>query len=300
MTKQDLVLMYHYVRNPQEWTGSVPISPENFKKQVQWAKEHYEIVIPSEMNKKTSKPKCIISFDDATKDQYENAFKILKELDVPGYFAIMSSPLVERRVPVFHLIHTVLSHFEDKQIWLEIKDELGDIDIDGLSEIYSYEQNKYRRYVKYILNFHWEEQQSRLFLESKVIKLYGSLEKFIEQFYISESEIKEMHAAGMEMGVHCVNHLPYYENAADFYEVEIAPCKRYLESLLDTEINWYTPAFGGGLKAEQMREQLGSILVGKGFKGAFTTVKGYANLDSKDFWHNRIDCNQLILKEARN
>lgn len=295
MSKTDLVIMYHYVRKPQEWTGSVPISPENFKKQVQWAKEHYEIVKPSDMYKETDKPKCIISFDDATKDQFENAFQILKELNVPGYFTIMSGPLVERKVPVFHLVHTVLSHFNDERIWLELKEEIDNIDIETMSEIYSYESNKYRRYVKYIFNFYWEEQQSRVYLQSKIEELYGTLDNFLDQFYISDKEIVEMHVAGMEIGVHCVNHLPYNENAQNFYKTEIAPCKEYLERLLQTNINWYTPAFGGGPKAQQMREQLQPVLMNAGFKGAFTTQKGYAQLNSDDFWHNRIDCNQLIL-----
>lgn len=112
----------------------------------------------------------------------------------------MSGPLVERKVPVFHLVHTVLSHFDDEQIWVEIKDTVNHLEIESLSEIYSYESNKYRRYVKYIFNFLWEEQQSREYLQSKVIELYGSLEKFIYEFYITENEIKEMHAAGMEIG----------------------------------------------------------------------------------------------------
>lgn len=296
MVNEDLIIMYHYVRDPKQWAGSVPISEEDFRQQVKWAKEHYDIVTPSNIHKITYKPKCVISFDDSTKDQYTNAFRVLQELNVPGYFTIMSGPLVERKVPVFHLVHTVLTHVDDEQVWLELKDTVGPIDIDSLSEIYSYEKNKYRRYVKYIFNFYWEEQQSRYYLERKVIEIYGSIENFINEFYIAENEIKEMYAAGMEIGVHCVNHLPYHGDAKKFYEREVEPCKRYLDELLQTEIKWYTPAFGGGQKAQQMREQLQPILESAGFKGAFTTQKGYANLNASDFWHNRIDCNKLELK----
>ena len=50
---EDLVIMYHYVMEPEEWKGSVPISPSDFRKQVEWAKEHYEIIKPEDIHKQT-------------------------------------------------------------------------------------------------------------------------------------------------------------------------------------------------------------------------------------------------------
>lgn len=289
---KDLIIMYHYVMEPEQWKGSVPISPENFKKQVLWAKKHYEIVKPEDMHKPTTKPKCIISFDDGTKDQYINAFNILRELEVPGYFTIMYGPLKLKKIPVFHLVHTVLSYFDDQVIWNEISSKVNQDEIRSRSKIYSYETNKYRRYVKYLFNFYFEENESRIYLEEKVISIYGSLEKFIEGFYISEQEILEMDNAGMSIGIHCVNHLPYGGNALEFYNKEIAPCKNYLEKLLSKEVKFYTPAFGGGENAADMHENLHPILHQKGLIAGFTTQNGLTNLQ-QGFWHNRIDCNQL-------
>ena len=289
---KDLVIMYHYVMEPEQWKGSVPISPNEFKKQVEWAKKYYEIIKPEDMNKPTIKPKCIISFDDATKDQYKNAFRILKELEVPGYFTLMSGPLVERQVPIFHLVHTALSYFNDKEIWEEVAFKVDKDEIKNKSDIYSYEENEYRRFVKYLFNFYWSEDESRAFLEEKVISIYGSLDTFIDEFYISENEILEMDKAGMSIGIHCVKHLPYDGNAQDFYNKEIKPCKNHFEKLLNREIKLYTPSFGGGEKASRMQEELLHILRENGFISGFTTQKGMTTL-GKNFWHNRIDCNQL-------
>lgn len=290
---QDIAIMYHYVREKESWKGSVPIEPDEFRKQILWAKEHYEIVTPNDLHKKTKKPKCVITFDDATKDQYNIAYPILKELGVPAYFAIMSGPLKERKIPVFHLVHTVLSHFDDEEIWYELN-RLYDIpDISEKSSYYHYEKNVFRRYNKYVFNFLWDELKSRRYLEGKVLSLYGSLESFINEFYISKDEILEMHENGMTIGVHCVNHLPYSEDALLFFEMEIRPCIKFLKNELNLIPEWYTPAFGGGENASRMRLELESILRKNGIKGAFTTQEGYNQNIGDSFWINRFDCNRM-------
>lgn len=290
---QDIVIMYHYVREKESWTGSVPISPEVFRKQIEWAKENYEIISPDDMNKITKKPKCIISFDDATKDQYTIAYKILKELDVPGYFTVMSAPLESGVVPIFHLVHTVLSHINDEEVWNELNAKFEIPDLTEKSAYYSYEPNVYRRYNKYVFNFLLDEQSCRRYLEEKVEKLYGSIQSFIKAFYISIEDLVEMKENGMTLGVHCVKHLPYKGDAQEFYNTEIAPCKVFMQQELGITPKWFTPAFGGGENAIQMRAELEPILRANGFKGAFTTIEDYTILNNNNFWFNRFDCNRL-------
>lgn len=280
------------MREKESWKGSVPINPDDFRAQIQWLKERYEIISPDEMDKNTDKPKCIISFDDATKDQYTVAYPILKELGVPGHFTVMSAPLELGIVPIFHLVHTVLSHYSDEEIWNELNKRFEIPNLSEKSAYYSYESNMYRRYNKYVFNFFLSEKVCRGYLEEKVIQIYGSLQSFIEDFYISVDEFIEMQNNGMTIGVHCVKHLPYKGDAQVFYEKEIAPCKSFMESKLGFSPVWYTPAFGGGENSEKMRKELESILRFNGFKGAFTTVEDFTNLNINNFWFNRFDCNR--------
>lgn len=290
---QDIAIMYHYVREKESWRGSVPIEPEEFRKQILWAKEHYDIVSPNDLQIETNKPKCVITFDDATKDQYAIAYPILKELGVPAYFAIMSGPLEKRTIPVFHLVHTVLSHYEDEEIWNEINRFYEIPDLTEKSNYYHYEQNIFRRYNKYVFNFLWDEQKSRKYLESKVLSIYGSIDNFIGEFYISKDEILEMYRNGMDIGVHCVNHLAYSGDALEFFKEEILSCTNFLKNELNIQPQWYTPAFGGGENAHKMREELEPILREYGFRGAFTTLEG--SLQKNEFWLNRYDCNRITV-----
>jgi peptidoglycan/xylan/chitin deacetylase (PgdA/CDA1 family) len=287
---QDVAIMYHYVRNRNGWNGIFPLEPKLFEEQIDALSKHYEIVAPEDLGRKSSKPKCVLTFDDGTKDQYSVAFDILNRKGLPGYFTVMSGPLVHQNIPVFNLVHVVLSMFTDEEIWAGLNKtfELKDIE-ENSSVIYSYEKDLLRRYNKYALNFLLSENESRSFLEQKVISKYGTKQNFINQFYISTEEFLKMKHAGMTLGVHCVDHRPYSGNAMDFYHKEIEPCAEFMDKELGVKPQWYTPAFGGGEKYQSMVKDLEPILIEKGFKGGFTTIPG-KNEGLSTFWLNRYDC----------
>lgn len=297
LVNENLAVMYHYVREPEEWKGSVPISPRDFEEQIDQLSKTHEFVLPDDLKKKTSKPKCILTFDDATKDQYEIAFDIMKKKGIPGYFTIMSSPLVKREVPVFHLVHAALSFVEEEFLWDELRPQLTQRDLlilDLANETYAYEQSQLRRYIKYSLNFILDSKQSKNFLEKMVYSQFGSKQKFIDNMYINIEEFQIMKQAGMTLGVHCVHHIPFQGNAEEYYRNEIVPCAEFMQEQLNIKPAWYTPPFGGGEKKLLMMESLKDSLLLDGYKGAFTTNSGVID-DISSFWLNRLDCNKIFV-----
>lgn len=193
-------------------------------------------------------------------------------------------------MPTFHLVHTVLAHYQDEDLWNELSELYPNADCTKADKIYHYETNLSRRYFKYTLNFVLEEEQAREYLLQKVKKIYGSIGQFISKMYIQPEELKEMADAGMTIGVHCVNHKPYISPPCKFYEEEIEPCIAYLERELGVKPKWYTPAFGGGENYHKMKQELEDILK-KVFQGVFTTENGFNSKPS--FWLNRIDFNRI-------
>ncbi len=289
----DIAVMYHYVRNRSGWKGIFPLEPKNFEKQIEILTTKYEIVEPCDLVKKSSKPKCVLTFDDATKDQYTVAFDMIKRKGLPAYFTVMSGPLVQQKIPVFHLVHTVLSIYSDEEIWDDLNKKFTLHDIHQLSsDYYHYEKDLLRRYIKYTLNFFLTENQSLEFLENRVISKFGDKQTFIEQFYISKEEFKNMSKAGMTIGVHCVDHRPYMGKALEFYQSEIEPCEKFIRDEIGIEPRWYTPAFGGGEQQQHMIKHLEPILKEKGYKGGFLTIAGH-NHGLDNFWLKRFDCVNL-------
>lgn len=286
---KDLAIMYHYIRERGGWSGIHPLPPEKFEKQLEEITKYYDIVAPDDLNKKGIKPKCVLTFDDATKDQYNVAFDLLNKKGIPGYFTVMSGPIANGEIPIFHLVHTILSIYSDEEIWSELNTEFELKDIDSKSSYYQYEKDLLRRYNKYTLNFYLNENQSRKFLEERVISQYGTKQKFIDEFYISKDEFVKMNKVGMTIGVHCVNHRPYNGKPWDFYSNEVEPCVQFIRQELQINPVWYTPAFGGGEKYKEMIVELEPILRDKGFRGGFTTIEGQ-NEGLSSFWLNRFDC----------
>ncbi|MNB76739.1 Polysaccharide deacetylase [compost metagenome] len=290
---KNLAVMYHYVR-PREWSGIHPLEPKLFEEQLNWLLKQYEIVEPNGLLEPAcnSKPRCVITFDDATKDQYEYAFPILKRKGIPAYFTFMSGIFEKSKVPVVHLTHAALSFFSDEEIWEELNKQFVLSDVSQKSSIYHYEQDLFRRYNKYALNFALSEEDSRLFLESKVLSKFSSWSEFIDMFYISMNEWRELIKAGMTVGVHAVDHRAYSEPAERFLKEEIIPCKQYIREHFGIVPEWYTPAFGGGPRYMEMIQNLQPFLKAEGFKGGFTTISGY-NEQAGEFWFNRFDCNKV-------
>lgn len=289
--------MYHYVRERGAWKGIHPLLPHEFEQQVNKLSKKYQVISIEDLNKpnRSQKPRCLLTFDDGTKDQYEVAFQILNKKGIPAYFAVMSGPLQARKIPVVHLSHAVLSFYSDEEIWEKLNTQYSAPDIHEKSfQYYHYEPERYRRYNKYMLNVMLSEIEARCFLEELFGLIFPSTEKFINDFYINQNELQAMVRAGMTIGVHCHHHLFYQGDAEYFYQQEIAPCKKYLEEI-DIFPKWYTPAFGGGLKLKEMKRDLTPILQSNGFVGGHTTVS--RNIDpAEPFWIDRYDCNNLLLE----
>lgn len=285
----DVAVMYHYVR-PKDWKGIVPLEPEKFEEQIDLLSKSYEIISPEDLHKPRGlRPRCILTFDDGTKDQYTNAFSIMKKKGVPGYFTVMSGPLKNKVVPIFHLVHIVLSFHSDEEIWNELSSMYDVSSVPDLSSCYHYEQDMYRRYNKYTLNFLLTAAEARSYLFDKAIKIFGSSDEIIDQYYVNKNEFLEMKSQGMTIGVHGNYHIPYSGDAADFFINEIEPCVEFMRNELSIEPRWYTPAFGGGENQKNMVTDLEPILREHGFQGAFTTTAGKNN-GLSSFWLNRYDC----------
>ncbi|MDP1510647.1 polysaccharide deacetylase family protein [Paenibacillus sp. CMAA1739] len=288
----NIAVMYHYVREQECWKGIVPMRPVEFAQQIDELSRTHEIISLDQIHEVRTKPWCILTFDDGTKDQYTHAFDILKQKGLPAYFTIMSGPLLSGNIPIMHLVHTVLSFKSDEEIWELLKRNYDTDGIEEQSSVYAYEQKKLRRYNKYMLNFRLSTTEARHFLESLFLSLFPDKSKFITDFYLTRDEIRKMSHEGMTIGVHCHKHSPYTGDPQLFYDTEIEPCKILLNELIGNNPKWYTPAFGGGNHFELMKEELTPTLLNNGFKGAFSTIPG--NIKSEPgFWMDRIDCNKL-------
>jgi peptidoglycan/xylan/chitin deacetylase (PgdA/CDA1 family) len=106
-----LAVMYHYVRPPDPGlSGIVPLAPEAFRHQLELLTRHFDVVDPDTLPewRRTARPKAVITFDDGTRDQYDFAFPILREMGLPAVIACISGPRLLGLVPTVHLVHLLV------------------------------------------------------------------------------------------------------------------------------------------------------------------------------------------------
>ena len=84
MPKPDeyIILLYHHISAKE---SPYSVSPTLFKKQIKFLKEEFDIVKLSDVKKDRGfqGKKVIITFDDGYQDIYTNAYKIIKEHNIP-------------------------------------------------------------------------------------------------------------------------------------------------------------------------------------------------------------------------
>jgi len=93
-----------------------PINPDLFENLVAYCKQNYEVIVFSEIEKTTSKPKLIFSFDDGYYDFIEYALPILQKYNVRCNHNVVNSCLNNNHIIWTQKLNDVFNYLKDKNI----------------------------------------------------------------------------------------------------------------------------------------------------------------------------------------
>jgi peptidoglycan/xylan/chitin deacetylase (PgdA/CDA1 family) len=88
-----LVLAYHRVAPVAGDAIGMAVTPENFRAQMAYLREHYPVLRFEDDWSKADRPSVVITFDDGYADNRESALPILEELGLPAAFFISSGTI---------------------------------------------------------------------------------------------------------------------------------------------------------------------------------------------------------------
>lgn len=251
-----MALMYHYIRPRGQDIprGIRPLLAEEFETQLDWLSDRFDILGGNELadlcagRRTLTRPFCLLTFDDGTRDHATVATPILARRGLSGFFFLLSGPWTDKRLPMAHRVHVVLSRLSDARLWEMLQETAGDASLGDEAEarrIYHYEDNLARQRIKYAINFALPAELVDTLLGQVIASEIGNEAALVNEWFVSPDQAREIAAAGMTIGAHGHSHTSLARLTPAAAEEEITRCHRTLAQTLGQAPRWYAYPFGG-------------------------------------------------------
>lgn len=290
-----LLLMYHRVLKDNDEIipfiqPGMYVAESVFKKQMAYLKKYHEIisladmlVLLKESKVDNNKSYCIVTFDDGWRDNYLNAFPILKKYGIPSTI-FLATDFIGTNHWFWHEKLTYLFMQRSKDILkmpMEIDSRYNSgIKSDCLDAIYSAIKQNGGKDAKEILDIIIERLKgySQEDIENVLTKLYSKLDlsEPAERILLDWDEIKKMSDGGISFGSHtCKHHI--------LTEITMTEVREELEESmlkLKKQDLTFVPVFcyPNGNYNEKIQETVRDC----GYEAAVTTKFGYENIPCND------------------
>jgi peptidoglycan/xylan/chitin deacetylase (PgdA/CDA1 family) len=306
------IIMYHYVRDLENsrYPQIKGLNLELFAEQILYLKRYYNFITMEQLIESietgcTLKEKSVLlTFDDAYIDHYTQVFPLLTQQNIQGSFFIPAKAVVENTLLDVNKIHFILASCEDKKLiiddilnFLESNREIYELEADDfyikkLSHSSRYDTAEVN-FIKRILQVELDEKLRYEIVEKLFHKYVSVNEKiFSKELYLSTDQIKTMLKFGMHIGGHGYDHYWLSSLSKEKQESDISKSITFLKGL-GVDEKHLTMCYPYGSYNENSK----IILSEMGFKAAFTTEVGVANLQKHDkFALPRLDTNDIPMR----
>lgn len=295
-----IVVNYHYIRESFEskHPSIFGVTPSFFSKQLNKLKtlgnfvsqddlvSHFDEIV------KSDDFFILITFDDGLKEQYELAYPILKNLEIPAIFFINTCNIFESKLSLVHKVHLIRSVFSTDELFDYIEKSnvvLNSSDKIEATKHYNYDDEK-TAILKYYLNFKFNHHELNQLI-TPIFREYFDEEKKVKDFYMSKAQLIELAINGM-IGSHSHSHKPLGLLKSNELIFEIQHAKNQLESLTNTPIISISYPYGN---PEACTQIVGEKSVELGHQLGFTMNRAINKIETNPIFINRFDCNDVLL-----
>jgi peptidoglycan/xylan/chitin deacetylase (PgdA/CDA1 family) len=283
-----LILVYHRIINPKPGflldPGVVSAYVAEFKKQMEYLSRNYTVISLEQLlefrKKKINPPQnsVIITFDDGYKDNYLNAFPILRKYGFPATIFITTDALEKKALFWWDRIAYAIQ--STKKASLEMQ-PFGRYTLNN-------EPQKLMaiRFIQSQLKG-MEERRKNQIIEMlfEVLAVKKPKQDYIRQHLLSWDEVLEMGRHKITFGSHTQSHPILTNLPLKDAESEIRQSKSILEIKLGKKITCFS--YPNGYK-QDFNKNLKSLLRQNGFECAVTYIPGWDTASSDLFELRRI------------
>jgi peptidoglycan/xylan/chitin deacetylase (PgdA/CDA1 family) len=248
---KDLLPILAYHRVLDEPAGLFPFdeqvvsaTPGDFRNQMRFVRDNFEVVSFDDLHRFETAGRpwprraLIITFDDGYRDNYTNAFPILKELGLKATIFLATGHIGSGK-----------PFWWDSVAFLVKNTRLTEIPLPTGPRLPSLNGNQSRREAIDIL-LGWlkkapEAEKNRLLAALPAILKVEVPAKLVRGTHLNWDEVREMSREGIEFGSHTVTH-PVLANVSEKQlEIELSQSKRTIEARIGKEVLAFAYPVGG-------------------------------------------------------
>ncbi|EGG99865.1 hypothetical protein imdm_557 [gamma proteobacterium IMCC2047] len=267
------ILMYHRVMPEPDPLRPWEIDQQQFRKHMQWISGIFNVIPLTEAvaqlkNGTLKRRSLAITFDDGYLDNATHALPVLQESDFHATFFCTSAWLGGGQMWNDKVIESI-------RLWEGDTLTIDELDLYDLPLASIAEKNKAIASIlpklKYLPTA--ERQIIAERLESQVSEL--------PQLMMRAEQIKQLHAAGMEIGGHTHSHPIIAQLDDQSLQNELTTNKQMLETIIGEEISLFAYP-NGKPDIDYLKNQIG-IIKQTGYKAAVTTQTAIAAKGTSDY-----------------
>lgn len=240
-----IVLNYHRIGLAQNSLldhGLWSASEDEFDSQLDFLKSNFDVIAPDDIPDAVHRPKqrtVLITFDDGYADNYSSAFSLLRRHRLPAVFFLSTGFLDRPRLSwwdeVAWMIRTTSKTSIDATPW-----NLGTIPIDQADP-----ETAIRRFLRLYKQLPGDRANSLVEFLAEAADVGRAPSSHSEGMWMTWDMVREMHAAGMFIGGHTVDHPILARLTPEQQQFEITESCRRVAEELSTPTTLFSYPVGG-------------------------------------------------------
>jgi peptidoglycan/xylan/chitin deacetylase (PgdA/CDA1 family) len=272
------VLGYHRILPPQGSNyplneGVISASPEEFARELKYLKAHFDVISIAELLRGFDDPSllpprpAVITFDDGYIDNHTHALPLLREADLPACFFLCTGLIGTRRMA-----------WQEQWVCCLKQSRCKRIDSPFGGDDPPYERDAVNlpaaraRFRRNVLRLPWS--QVPVVLERLREATGVNPDDYLTSpLFMSWDAVRELAAAGMDIGGHTRTHVPLSRADDRVLHEEVAGCYDDIVRELGRPPQAFAYPFGS---PDVMSEQADDAIAASGFGLCFSFVHGYS------------------------
>jgi peptidoglycan/xylan/chitin deacetylase (PgdA/CDA1 family) len=287
-----LVLTYHRVTNEVEWPDPLVVSPDQFACHIGFLKKRLQLLSAREVAEiiRTRKPfpagSCLITFDDGWKDNYTQAFPILKSYQAPAIIFLTTDYIGtntifwhERLARILYSLPYTPKEYRQAASSSRSASESSYELVCAVQAV----SPRHREHLVARVTEEWKLLDTQN-IESKIEELEtirGSQKLDSSSAMLSWSEVTTMASAGIEFGSHTKSHALLDQTSSNELRDEICSSKKIIETKLGVPVDFI--AYPNG----NYNDEVIALSQEAGYLGGFTCDVGFNTSSDRPFTMKR-------------